>query len=272
MGSLDGPSVSIITATCNSAVHLEETIQSIRRQRYRAQQYVVIDGGSSDGTLEVCSRHRDIIDYLVSEPDQGISDAFNKGVSACTSDIVGIVSSDDYLLPGALGAVAKCYLENGRPDVMHGNCIYLDPVSGRTSLSRPDPTLRSAFTGQPVKHGATFVAREAYLKYGVFDLRYRAAMDYDLILRFITKGARFAYIDQALAVIRSGGTCFRLRSLTRRESRDISVRNGYPRWRADAVLAQKVVKDVAKQYIDTSILRGLGASYRRHVGRNVPIE
>ena len=96
------PKISIITVCYNSEAHLEECIRSIVTQEYENNEYLVIDGGSKDGTLDIINKYRDKIAYFVSEPDKGISDAFNKGIKAATGDIIGILNSDDYMMPGVL--------------------------------------------------------------------------------------------------------------------------------------------------------------------------
>ena len=101
------PKISIITITFNSEKTLEETIESVLSQNYPNLEYLIIDGGSSDGTLEIVKRYKDKIDFVISEPDRGISDAFNKGIRYATGEIVGIINSDDLLLPDALHKVAE---------------------------------------------------------------------------------------------------------------------------------------------------------------------
>ena len=100
------PKISIVTITFNSESTVEDTIKSVVSQDYPNLEYIIIDGGSKDGTLEIVDRYRDRIAKVVSEPDKGISDAFNKGIRNATGDIIGIINSDDILLPGALSAVA----------------------------------------------------------------------------------------------------------------------------------------------------------------------
>ena len=101
------PRISVITITYNSAATIEETIRSVTMQDYPDLEYVIIDGGSTDGTLDVVQKYKDRIQVVVSEPDKGISDAFNKGVDRATGEIIGIINSDDILLPGALQEVAR---------------------------------------------------------------------------------------------------------------------------------------------------------------------
>jgi len=266
------PRISIVTVTLNGAEHLDQAMQSVISQEYSDLEYILVDGGSTDGTLDIIEQYRKSISHFISEPDRGISDAFNKGIRIAGGEIIGIVSADDYLLPGALKAVAEEYARHGWPDVVHGNCISLNPATGLRFLSRPDSSLKSAFFGQPLKHGSTFVSKAAYQKHGMFDLSYRAAMDYDLILRLIVNGARFAYVNRELAVIRDGGINVRLRSLTRRESREISIRHGCPHWKAEVYMWWKIIKDNAKVWLTRLHLHQVVSVYRRKIGKNVPIQ
>ena len=105
------PKISIVTITFNSENTVEETIKSVISQDYSNLEYIIIDGASTDRTLEVVNKYRDRIARIVSEPDKGISDAFNKGIRYATGDVIGIINSDDILLPGALQAVAAAYEE-----------------------------------------------------------------------------------------------------------------------------------------------------------------
>ena len=120
------PKISIITVCYNSSLHLEECMQSIINQSYENKEYIVIDGGSKDGTLDIINKYRDKIAYFVSEPDKGISDAFNKGMKAATGDIIGILNSDDYMMPGVLRKVADQY-EDGI-DVYRGYCLIWNEI------------------------------------------------------------------------------------------------------------------------------------------------
>ena len=115
------PKISIITVCYNSEAHIEEAILSVINQSYENKEYLVIDGGSKDGTLNIIEKYKDKIDYFVSEPDKGISDAFNKGIKAATGDIIGILNSDDFMMPDALTKVAEQYEK--KIDVYMGYCL-----------------------------------------------------------------------------------------------------------------------------------------------------
>ena len=198
------PKISVITITYNSEATLEETILSVTSQGYPALEYVIIDGGSTDGTLDIIRKYQDRIQTVVSEPDRGISDAFNKGIAKATGEIVGIINSDDILLPGALQKVAENY--QPQVDVYSGLILFWDVESDETFPSYPDVTFDRLKLQYNVAHPARFIRRDAYERYGLYreDLRYM--MDIELLCRFYKQGASFLLVDSALAKFRIGGT------------------------------------------------------------------
>ena len=103
------PIISIITVCFNSEKHIEDTIKSVLSQKYNNLQYIIIDGGSKDKTMNIINKYKKEISTIISEPDKGISDAFNKGIQHAKGDLVGIVNSDDILLPESLLAIATSY-------------------------------------------------------------------------------------------------------------------------------------------------------------------
>ena len=199
------PKISIITITYNSEKTLEETILSVINQGYSNLEYIIIDGGSKDKTLDIVNKYRDNIAIIVSEPDEGISDAFNKGISKATGEVIGIINSDDLLLPQALYFIAEQYEKD--VDVYRGKTVIWDDKTGDKLVQTPSMIfpVNRPFRRRTVCHQSTFVAREAYQRYGVFDKSMRYIMDVDLLTRFYVKGAKFKYIDKELAVSRFGG-------------------------------------------------------------------
>ena len=198
------PKISVITISFNSEATLEETIRSVTSQDYPALEYVIIDGGSTDGTLEIIRKYQDRIQVVVSEPDRGISDAFNKGVARAMGEIVGIVNSDDILLPGALQKVAESY--QPQVDVYSGWIMFWNQETNETFPSYPDIAFDRLKLQYRVAHPARFIRRDAYERFGLYreDLRYM--MDIELLCRFYKQGARFLLIDSPLAKFRIGGT------------------------------------------------------------------
>jgi glycosyltransferase involved in cell wall biosynthesis len=200
------PQLSLVTVTYNSAGTLLDTIASVRAQQYPGLQYIVIDGGSTDGTLEIIRQNSDVITDWVSEADRGVYDAMNKGIAMASGEVIGLVNSDDFLEPGALQAVAEAYRQAPTADVFHGNVRNIHEPQGHRYVFRPSSDLRrAAVKGMPVAHPATFVSKRAYDAHGTFDLRYRIAADYDLILRLLEAGVQFVHVDRVLSNMRQGG-------------------------------------------------------------------
>ena len=197
------PRISVITITYNSAATIEETIRSVTMQDYPALEYVIIDGGSTDGTLDIVKKYQDKIQVLVSEPDKGISDAFNKGVARASGEIIGIINSDDILLPGALQEVAAHY--DPKVDVYSGLILFWDENTDETFPSYPDVTFDKLRLQYNVAHPARFVRKDAYQRYGTYRVDLRYMMDIDLLCRFYKQGAKFLLVEKPLAKFRIGG-------------------------------------------------------------------
>ena len=198
------PLISIVTITFNSEKNVEETIKSIVSQDYSNFEYIIIDGGSTDNTLKIVEKYRDKIATIVSEPDKGISDAFNKGINKATGEIIGIINSDDVLLPGALKAVAAAY-EPG-VGVYRGNIIIWDSeketkITAYPSMKFPLHTFKKRI----VCHQGTFVTKETYEKHGNFKVHFKYMMDAELLVRLYEAGVKFKYIPAELAMFRMGG-------------------------------------------------------------------
>lgn len=197
------PKISIITITFNSEKTLEETLNSVISQDYDNLEYIIIDGGSKDHTIEILDRYKDRLSLVISEPDNGISDAFNKGIRNATGEIIGIINSDDLLMPGALKEIASHY--NNNIDVYSGNVLFWNEDSGEMFSCPPDLKFDKLKLQYNVDHPSRFIRRDAYQKYGVYDLRFRYNMDVDLLSRFYKCGATFSHIDKDLTKFRMGG-------------------------------------------------------------------
>ncbi len=198
------PKISIITITFNSEKTLEETIQSVISQDYDNLEYLIIDGGSRDHTLDIVNKYRDKIAVVISEPDKGICDAFNKGIAHATGEIIGIINSDDILLPHALETVASNYAPD--IDVYSGNVLMWNDKTGQTYIRKPTIEFENIRKSFKACHPARFITRRAYEKYGVYSLEFRYCMDVDLLIRFCKAGAKSIHIDKELTKFRIGAT------------------------------------------------------------------
>ena len=195
--------ISIITITYNSEKTLEQTIKSVVGQGYENLEYIIIDGGSKDETLDIVNRYRDKIAVVVSEKDNGISDAFNKGIKRATGDIIGIINSDDLLADGALVALSDVYQED--VDVYRGNLLIWNDTNGEQYVDTPTMHFDIKRNLLSVCHPSTFISKRAYDKWGVYDVSMRYMMDSDILFRFYREGAKFMHVDQNLAIFRLGG-------------------------------------------------------------------
>jgi glycosyltransferase involved in cell wall biosynthesis len=199
------PLISIITAVRNGKKHLDQTIQSVMSQSYDNSkiEYLIIDGGSTDGTLDIIRKYEDTIDHWVSEPDKGIYDAMNKGIMAATGDLIAFLNSDDWYLPGALEEVANAFvLQGDRRTVIAGrwNLVFED-IDLTVNVR---PTLKF-HAGMPLSHQAMFVPKSVYATLGGYDLQYRYAADLDMALRLFTGGMKFIFLDTVIASFRTSG-------------------------------------------------------------------
>ena len=234
--------LSIITVTYNSSRYLEETVKSVLSQDWPDLEYILVDGGSTDGTLAIIKRHagRDSRVRWISERDEGISDAFNKGIGMATGAVIGIINSDDSYAPGALRAVAEASRLDPESDIFHGDVVRLEGEKPVFRL-KPADIDRRIWREMPLNHAATFVTRRAYERVGVFDKALRTAMDYDLVLRLYKANCRFAYVDKVLAFVRYGGESDYRFMNGLKEVFAVSVREGCPYWKACLRFTQRVM-------------------------------
>ena len=198
------PKISIITITFNSEATLEDTILSVISQDYSALEYVIIDGGSIDGTLNIVEKYKEHIAVVVSEPDNGISDAFNKGIRKASGEIIGIINSDDILLPGALTRIAHDYKPD--TDVYSGLMYCWNDKTNEKFLLYPDLKFDKLKLQYSVSHSSRFIRKDAYERFGIYQVQLKYMMDIDLLCRFYHQGAVFQLVDAPLAQFRIGGT------------------------------------------------------------------
>lgn len=195
-GGSHKPLVSIITVVYNGEKYLENTFLSVLNQTYHNIEYIVIDGGSTDGTLDIIRKYDNRISYWVSEPDEGISDAFNKGISFASGDIIGIINADDWYELDTIEKVIERFSEC-KADIVHGD------IRRAVEMIIPDEAMLRY--EMAINHPTAFVTYRSYLKTGLFRNDFRYAMDYEWMLRAKDAGLNFSYINQCLANMRLDG-------------------------------------------------------------------
>jgi glycosyltransferase len=199
--------ISIITATFNSASTLRDCLTSVSSQHITAE-HLIIDGVSTDKTLSIVNSYPHIA-KTISEPDRGIYDAMNKGIALATADVIGILNSDDFYADrDVLAKVAQVFTKDG-VDSCYGDLVYVDPanISRITRVWKSGPFhINNFFWGWMPPHPTFFVRRTVYEKYGMFNLNLGSAADYELMLRFLVKHKiTMAYIPEVLVKMRAGG-------------------------------------------------------------------
>lgn len=197
------PKISIVTIAYNCEKEIEETILSVINQQYDNKEYLIIDGASKDGTMDIVDKYRDKIDVIISEPDKGRSDAFNKGIAHATGDYIVMMNAGDLLADDALNKFAKNF-EPGY-DVIKGNTIRWNEKTGFKSIEYPVIKYPAIPFNFLICHQSTYISKSAYERYGGYGLDYKVVMDFDLMLRFTQRGAQFRKINEDLAIFRMGG-------------------------------------------------------------------
>lgn len=196
------PKISIITVSYNAEAHIEDAIKSVLEQSYQNKEYIIIDGGSKDRTLSIISKYKDKIDVLISESDNGISDAFNKGITHATGDIIGICNADDMLVDNALLYIADDYADG--IDIFRFQEYIYNPFSGEKKLIKPT-NLPAIPIQKHLLHMGCWIKKDAFEKYGYYDINFKYCMDYELLRRFISKGAKQKFCNKPVGIFRLGG-------------------------------------------------------------------
>ena len=201
--------VSIITPVYNNKEFIEDCMKNILEQSYEDIEYIIVDGGSTDGSLEVIEKYKDKISKFISEKDNGIYDGMNKGIKMATGEIVGILNSDDfYASNNVIEKVVKTF-EKGNCDCLWGDLVYVD-YKGTDRIMRnwkSSEYKKGQFRrGWMPPHPTFFVKKWVYEKYGLFNLDFSIAADYELMLRFLERyKVKSCYIPQVLVKMRAGG-------------------------------------------------------------------
>lgn len=190
--------VTVVTAVLNDAGHIEQTILSVISQTDIEIEYIIVDGGSKDGTLELIGKYKDKISLLISEPDRGVYDAMNKGIKYSTGDFVYFLNSGDVLLNPSILSKIKLEELKERNAIIYGNVVVA--YGNIEALEKPRPFFNSKmkFKGIGICHQSMFFPGEL-IRNEKYDLSYKIAADYDLVYRLWRKGTEFLYRDITIA-------------------------------------------------------------------------
>ena len=201
--------ISLITVSFNSASTIKDTIHSVQSQDFKGIEYIIVDGNSTDGTMEIIRSAGNIVSKWISEPDTGIYDAMNKGIKMAMGEVVGIINSDDfYFSDQIISYVSKSFADD-RVDAVFGNLIVVNPENPskvvRTYSSKnwyPEKFARGFMPAHPT----FFVRRKYYEQFGLFKTDYKIAADYEMLIRLLyVNKLKYRYLPMTMVVMRKGG-------------------------------------------------------------------
>jgi len=198
------PKISIVTPSYNQAEFLERTILSVINQNYSNLEYIIIDGGSTDGSVEIIRKYEKYLSYWVNEPDKGQADAINKGFKRATGDILAYLNSDDVYLQNVLHVVAMKFIRYRDVGIFYGNGYLINEYDSILREDRFTPFIKigliSGGTGfcQP----SLFWKRDAYIKVGGVDQNLKFCIDLDLLAKFSMNKLKFRFIKEYLSAYR----------------------------------------------------------------------
>ena len=202
--------ISIITVCFNSEEFIRDTIESVLSQDYSEIEYIIIDGLSKDNTMHIITEYQSKITKIVSEPDQGIYDAMNKGIQLATGDVIGILNSDDFFEDTqVISDVVNCFHSAPEASLIFGDVVFVDPLNTqkitRFYSSKKFRSWKLRFGWMP-PHPATFIKKTAYDKYGLYSQQYVISADYELFVRMLmVHKLVYVRINKVIVRMRTGG-------------------------------------------------------------------
>jgi len=211
--------VSIITVCIDSLGTIEQTIQSVLSQGYNDIEYIVVDGGSSDGTLDILTKYQSRISTCISEPDNGVYDAMNKGIRLSTGDIIATLNSDDVYADQTIVSQMVEFMQSNGLDAGYGDIVYIDQNSNNhvRRFWKAGVYKRGAFShGWVMPHPTFFCRKQVFERFGYFNDKLQIAADFELMLRFIEKHRiNVGYLPKVIVKMRTGGKANVLRGIIR---------------------------------------------------------
>lgn len=217
--------ISVITICKNEVSYIAQTIESVLSQSYDDIEYIVIDGGSTDGTVDIIKKYSDNLSYFVSEPDNGIYSALNKGLLACHGDIIGTINGGDYYEPDALNTVWESFNSAPDSDILYGDLNFIHNDGSIENFICGDDLSRLPYGRVNLGHAACFVTADTYIEQGLYNEVYKIAGDYDFLLRCYVNGKKFFHINKTLSNYRVNGVSSTNHELTFQETCAIALVN-----------------------------------------------
>ena len=201
--------ISIVTVCRNSESTIRSAIESVLAQTYQDIEYIIVDGASTDGTLSIVNEYRERIAHIISEPDNGIYDAMNKGIKIAGGDFLGILNSDDFFAsPDIIGGLVEFLTENPQLDGTYGDIVFVDKKNVERVVrmySSQDFSPKQLRWGIMFPHATFYVRRELFDSFGLYKLDYPVVSDFELVVRFIKRGISIGRYPRVMVKMRNGG-------------------------------------------------------------------
>ncbi len=203
--SISIPLVSIITVVYNGEQHLRQTIESVINQTYKNAEYIIIDGGSTDGTVNLIKEYSNHISHWISEPDKGLYDAMNKGIKIASGELIGMINSDDWYELDAIEVIVDAYLKHTDKDIFHADRYDIDQ-QGYQKIRKFNPSkYKLMYYDMTYNHPSMFVTRREYLKH-LYNTELEVISDYQFTLEaFLDNPNKFHYIEKPIVSYRLDG-------------------------------------------------------------------
>jgi len=199
------PLISIITIVYNGKKYIEQTIQSVINQTYKNIEYIIIDGGSIDGTLDIIKQYEEHISYWVSEPDKGLYDAMNKGIGIAKGKLIGMINSDDWYELDAVEIMAEAYKDNPTKSIFHADRYDIDDDGNRTVKKFHPSAFKFKYYGMTYHHPSMFITKDEYKKH-LYNIKLIALSDYQFILEaFLKNPDSIYYLNKVIVNYRLDG-------------------------------------------------------------------
>ena len=196
--------ITVITVCYNAVETIDATIRSVLTQTHHDVEYILVDGGSDDGTLAIIDCYRDHLAHVVSEPDEGIYDAMNKGIQLAHGDLLFFLNSDDFLADvSVIAQVVEAYQPGD--DILFGDLLIRNTESGQTTRRSHRKVTKPSLFDHMISQPATFYTRMAFKSCGVFDSRFQICGDYEWLMRAVKSRLHFHYIELPITIFYMGG-------------------------------------------------------------------
>jgi glycosyltransferase involved in cell wall biosynthesis len=261
---LESPLISVITSCLNAEKTIRRTIESVIDQTYKNIEFIIIDGISTDKTLKIINEYNVQISHIISEKDNGISDAFNKGIKISNGEYIQILNADDYLPKDKIEKSINLLIKNPDFAYCYGDIILIDKNQKPLFEIAGDKSYKNKirFSMPSLNHPTVIAKKSMFEKYGIFDTQWKYAMDYDWLLRLHKNMEVGVYSQEIKVYMQEGGESSKYWVKTELEQMHISIHNGYNSVRAFFVFIFKCFKISIRKFVSIFISQQLLIYFR----------